>query len=209
MPIGPSERIAAVIREDIDSGAISSGAKLPGERELARIHEVSISTISRAIAQLRGEKYIESRRGLGNFAADRPGRLTIDPETALRLSHRKSRSDPASARIATDLDVDPDSLVHVVTWLARVEDRVVARIAAVSTCVPTEDDLYGGDRDTIVSARLPDESEVEQLRISALTPVLVVTQRRRRTRNTPGVTVDFVYPSATVHLAWPPRLDKH
>jgi len=63
------KRIQAEIRSDIDSGALRSGNLVPSERELARLHDVSLMTARHALASLEREGIVERRRGVGTFVA--------------------------------------------------------------------------------------------------------------------------------------------
>ena len=61
------KRIQAEIRSDIDSGALRSGNLVPSERELARLHDVSLMTARHALASLEREGIVERRRGSWYF----------------------------------------------------------------------------------------------------------------------------------------------
>jgi GntR family transcriptional regulator len=63
------KRIQAEIRSEIDSGALRSGNLVPSERELARLHDVSLMTARHALASLEREGIVERRRGVGTFVA--------------------------------------------------------------------------------------------------------------------------------------------
>jgi GntR family transcriptional regulator len=63
------KRIQAEIRSGIDSGVLRTGTLLPSERELARLHEVSLMTARHALASLEREGLVERRRGVGTFVA--------------------------------------------------------------------------------------------------------------------------------------------
>ena len=57
------------IREDILSGVLPAGTRLPSKRALAEHLRVSVMTVETAYAQLTAEGYLESRPRLGYFAA--------------------------------------------------------------------------------------------------------------------------------------------
>jgi GntR family transcriptional regulator len=63
------KRIQAEIRSGIDSGILRSGNLVPSERELARLHDVSLMTARHALASLEREGIVERRRGVGTFVA--------------------------------------------------------------------------------------------------------------------------------------------
>jgi GntR family transcriptional regulator len=62
-------RIQNAIRKRIESSELNSGDPVPSERELARIHDVSLMTARHALAGLEREGLVERRRGAGTFVA--------------------------------------------------------------------------------------------------------------------------------------------
>jgi GntR family transcriptional regulator len=62
-------RIQGAIRRVIESGGLRPGDAVPSERELARIHEVSLMTARHALATLEHEGVVERRRGVGTFVS--------------------------------------------------------------------------------------------------------------------------------------------
>jgi GntR family transcriptional regulator len=63
------QRIQGTIRKIIDSGGLRPGDAVPSERELARIHAVSLMTARHALATLEQEGVVERRRGVGTFVS--------------------------------------------------------------------------------------------------------------------------------------------
>src|SRR5215510_7372521 len=63
------QRIQGAIRERIDAGELKPGDAVTSERELARIHGVSLMTARHALAGLEREGMVERRRGSGTFVA--------------------------------------------------------------------------------------------------------------------------------------------
>jgi len=63
------QRIQSVIRKRIDSGQLKPGDPVPSERDLAKIHHVSLMTARHALAFLEREGLVERRRGIGTFVA--------------------------------------------------------------------------------------------------------------------------------------------
>ncbi|MEU7769653.1 GntR family transcriptional regulator [Nocardia sp. NPDC049190] len=70
-------RIAQAIRNDIESGRLRDGQRLPSTRELAKEWQASQLTVSKAMEQLAADGYVASR--------DRSGRIVTTP-TALSLA---------------------------------------------------------------------------------------------------------------------------
>src|SRR6266851_6490258 len=63
------QRIQGSIRERIDAGELRPGDAVASERELAKIHRVSLMTARHALAGLEREGVVERRRGAGTFVA--------------------------------------------------------------------------------------------------------------------------------------------
>jgi GntR family transcriptional regulator len=63
------QRIQSAIRKRIDSGELHPGDPVPSERELAKLHRVSLMTARHALTFLEREGLVERRRGIGTFVA--------------------------------------------------------------------------------------------------------------------------------------------
>jgi GntR family transcriptional regulator len=62
-------RIQGQIRQVIEAGELKPGDLVASERELARLHSVSLMTARHALASLEREGMVERRRGVGTFVA--------------------------------------------------------------------------------------------------------------------------------------------
>ena len=65
------QRVAAAIREQIRSGALRPGEKLPGNRELAEQHGVSLGTAQKALRLLQDDRWLIATPAVGVFVNDR------------------------------------------------------------------------------------------------------------------------------------------
>ncbi|HUL15587.1 MAG TPA: GntR family transcriptional regulator [Terriglobales bacterium] len=63
------QRIQSSIRKRIEAGQLRPGDAVSSERDLARIHQVSLMTARHALASLEHEGLVERRRGIGTFVA--------------------------------------------------------------------------------------------------------------------------------------------
>jgi GntR family transcriptional regulator len=63
------KKIEAAIRKRIDSGRLKPGDVVPSERELARLHGVSLMTARHALTELSRDGLVERRHGAGTFVA--------------------------------------------------------------------------------------------------------------------------------------------
>lgn len=62
------EQLYYRIRNELETGGIKSGEKLPSKRELASHLKVSVVTVETAYSQLAAEGYITSRPGSGFYS---------------------------------------------------------------------------------------------------------------------------------------------
>lgn len=66
------QKIVNVLRSQIVSGEYSSGSKLPGRHELARLHDVSAITATRALDELNNMGLVERRERSGTYVLESP-----------------------------------------------------------------------------------------------------------------------------------------
>ena len=74
-------------------GVLSSGDRLPAERELAEQLEISRPVLRDALKVLEGRGLIESRHGGGTFVADLIGQVFSKPVAELVARHERSTRD--------------------------------------------------------------------------------------------------------------------
>ena len=67
-------RIADAIRDEIRTGSLKPGDRLPAETAIATTHGTSVPTVRQAMSVLRAEGLVESRHGIGTFVRDTPRR---------------------------------------------------------------------------------------------------------------------------------------
>lgn len=82
---GTQSRTSDLVRmlsEDIRSGRIKPGEKLPTEQEIVRLTGVSRTVVREAVAALRAEGLVMTRQGVGAFVTAAPGQgmFKIAPE---------------------------------------------------------------------------------------------------------------------------------
>jgi GntR family transcriptional repressor for pyruvate dehydrogenase complex len=83
------EQIETLILE----GVLSTGDRLPGERELSRQFDVSRPILRDALKALEGRGLLTTRHGGGTHVADIIGQVFSTPVTDLFSTHRKATSD--------------------------------------------------------------------------------------------------------------------
>lgn len=70
-PLWQYEQISAEIMREINTGKLKIGQKLPSEKELCDLFDVSRITVRKALADLEERNYIEKHQGQGSFVKDR------------------------------------------------------------------------------------------------------------------------------------------
>ena len=68
-PLPAYRRIQQAVEKRIESGELKPGEQVESERELARIHGVSLMTARHALKEMEREGRVECRRGAGTFVA--------------------------------------------------------------------------------------------------------------------------------------------
>ena len=81
-------QLASWLREQIVSGRIALGDKLPGEETLKRDVGVDRSVVRRAVQVLREEGLVVTRHGIGSFVAAVPTRQVTILNPGDRISAR-------------------------------------------------------------------------------------------------------------------------
>jgi len=121
-PIKParvSDFIIEQIKEQIISGALKPGDKLPAERELVNQLKVSRPSVREALLKLEAQGLIESKQGGGTFVLDALGPTITNPLANLVKDNPEALSDVMECRHgleelaasyaasrATDVDLD-------------------------------------------------------------------------------------------------------
>src|SRR5258708_25079418 len=85
------KRIQGAILKRLESGQLKPGDAVDSERELAKIHRVSLMTARHALAGLEREGMVVRRRGAGTFIAQPKihfSKLVSDHKPQTRLSPR-------------------------------------------------------------------------------------------------------------------------
>src|SRR5438105_12879931 len=83
-----SRRLFEQLAEQIKSGRLAPGARLPTELALTRAARVSRTVVREAVAALRAEGLVITRQGVGAFVSAEPQRapFRIEPERMQSLS---------------------------------------------------------------------------------------------------------------------------
>lgn len=82
------DRLAAVLREQITSGDLAPGAKLPSEKALQQTYGLARGTVRQAVAILRAEGLVETRHPVGTFVREELDRTNVSIQRGSRLTVR-------------------------------------------------------------------------------------------------------------------------
>ncbi|MCL7429274.1 GntR family transcriptional regulator [Streptomyces sp. YS415] len=198
--------VADDLRQQITTGRLQLGERLPSETALAERYAVSTVTLRHALAVLQGEGLLEKIHGKGNFVR-RPLRKityvggwgTLDPWTAAAPSVRvtvRSATVQAPADLSALLSVPSGSPLAEFSCLSLEGEspRGLARIYMPPDLAPAGvlDDDFGSSREAAirfavlapppaavretVCARPPTPDEATALRIGSTRAVLAITR---------------------------------
>lgn len=215
--------VAVDLREQILTGALRPGQQLPGETGLGNQYGVSRPTVRSALALLRKEGLVDTRRGLGTFVRHQRVRQTLAhlesldetiAEQGLTATSKvlDYRFLAASLSMRTALQLAPGSDVLFVRRIHLIEGD---RIALVEVTLPGELGADFSRRDTeqhtlfelvrtrsgleigsAVQSMRAESAEVETaeaLRIPVGAPVLVCERVTSATSGDPIVHALFTY----------------
>ena len=98
-----AEKVLSRLSADIRGGRLAPGARLPTEQELTATMRVSRTVVREAVAALRADGLVVTRRGSGAYVADNP---TASPFriTAPQLGHLSDVLDVMELRLAVEVE---------------------------------------------------------------------------------------------------------
>jgi GntR family transcriptional regulator len=142
------QRIQGAIRERIDAGELKPGDAVTSERELAKIHGVSLMTARHALAGLESEGMVERRRGAGTFVA--PPRIHFNKLMSYTEQMSSRGLAPSSKVVASKIIDDEDEIAARLTLPAASRMVKIERIRhtseepfALEACYLPADDFPG------------------------------------------------------------------
>lgn len=153
------QKIQATIVKRIDSGQLKPGDAVDSERELAKIHQVSLMTARHALTALEREGLVHRRRGAGTFVA--PPKIHFNKLTSF-TEQMASRSLTACSKLLSFSVVDNEQEVaarlalSTGTRLLRLERLRLAADEpfAVETCYLPAEHFAGLTRNSVARGSL-------------------------------------------------------
>lgn len=131
-----ADQLYGQILEQIVSGLLQQGEKLPSEHQLADAFEVSRPVVREALRKLQEDGLAEARRGVGTFVRRRPPQKLIEIATAadvaglMRAMEARLSVENATARLAAQR-AGPKDLQRIEAALVTLEESVQARAPLV------------------------------------------------------------------------------
>jgi len=123
-----------LIVDDIESGILKENDKIPSERELCQLYDISRSTVRQTMIELEKGSYIYKEHGKGTFVS--PKRLKQDlqkfysfTEEMKKLGKKptskvlKFETKEASEKISRRLEIEENSLVYVIKRLRLADEK--------------------------------------------------------------------------------------
>lgn len=110
------ERLVAVLRADIASGALAAGVRLPPQRELAYRLGVGLGTVTRAYVEAERAGLVSAHVGRGSFVNAPAEHRPYEREGPINLAQNIAPQAPAGARLPealARLRRRPDLLEHL------------------------------------------------------------------------------------------------
>jgi GntR family transcriptional regulator len=221
LPRTAYQRIQQLIRNRIEAGQLRPGDAVASERELARIHQVSLMTARHALQSLKREGLVERRRGVGAFVATPKihfnklmsyteqmasrglsarskivysGLLSDEPEIAARLS-----LSPTSALVKIErvrLAADQPFALEASYLSAEKFSGMVDAPLERSSLFDTLEQNYGIElaySDDEIDSTAADTRVATQLDVPRGTPLLRIRQLICTTTGTPAIYVQGLY----------------
>src|SRR4030095_5363480 len=142
------QRIQLAIRKRIDAGHLRPGDPVSSERDLAKLHEVSLMTARHALASLEREGVVERRRGVGTFVSSPKIHFNKLMSYTEQLAAR-SLSAASKVLYAKITDNEPDAAARLslsaTTRLIKLERirHAADEPFALETCYLSSDDFPG------------------------------------------------------------------
>lgn len=130
-------QIADALRDEIASGVLAAGERMPTEAELALRFGVNRHTLRRALAALAADGLVRADQGRGTFVADRPlpypiGRRTRFSAAVEAASRTPGRIllgaviEPATPALSQRLRLSPGARLHRIETMSVVDGAPIS-----------------------------------------------------------------------------------
>ena len=141
------QKIQHAVREQIEGGELKPGDAVASERELARLHRVSLMTARHALAGLEREGIVERRRGAGTFVA--PPRIHFNKLMSYTEQMASRGLAPSSKVIMSRIIEDEDEVA------ARLSLPAGSRLVKIERVRHTSDEPFALESCYLPAERFP------------------------------------------------------
>lgn len=130
-----ADQLYGQILEQIVSGSLQQGEKLPSENQICQAFEVSRPVVREALRKLQEDGLVEARRGVGSFVRKRPPQGLIEYATAdsvsglMRAMEARMAVEGQAARLAAQR-AGPRDLARIEAALTTLEGAMQRREVA-------------------------------------------------------------------------------
>lgn len=94
-----------LLREEIETGKLPAGSKLPTENELVAMYCVSRVTVRKALDALSQQGYLERRSGKGTYVAEKKLQRTLDGVSSFSQICREMGCVPGSKTVRRSIEL--------------------------------------------------------------------------------------------------------
>lgn len=98
-------QLEKLLREDIETGILSAGSKLPTENELVSMYSVSRVTVRKALDELSQQGYLERRSGKGTYVAEKKLQRALDGVTSFTTICREMGCIPGGKTVRRSIEL--------------------------------------------------------------------------------------------------------
>jgi GntR family transcriptional regulator len=120
--VSPSQQIAADLRQEIRSGDLPEGARLPSTAQLMERYGVAYQTARQAVSALRAEGLVDSKPGNGVFVRHRPHTVRLGSQRYARSVRERGQApfqaEAESAGLNWSQEILELAIVPAPAWVA-------------------------------------------------------------------------------------------
>ena len=98
-------QLETLLREDIETGKLPAGSKLPTENELVAMYSVSRVTVRKALDALSQQGYLERRSGKGTYVAEKKLQRALDGVTSFTTICREMGCIPGGKTVRRSIEL--------------------------------------------------------------------------------------------------------
>jgi GntR family transcriptional regulator len=151
------QQLHRLISDAITSGTMVTGDRLPAERELAELADISRVTVRKAIAQLVADGLIEQRKGAGSFVRDATPKLEQSLSTLVSFTENMaSRGMTSSSLVLSSGLFTPSSTEMFALGVSSVD-----RVARVNRLRSVDDKPIALEHSSLPQDILPKPEKIQ------------------------------------------------